>query len=684
MPGRNPPSLRDPAFRRELLLVALVAVGIRILHLAFFRHSPFFSAPILDSAFHDRLARSLAAGDWAAGAPYFRPPLFPWLLGLAYAVAGAGPWPGRILNALAGTATALAVLWTGARLGLGRGARVGAALAAALYAPGLFFEEELVAAPLAAALGAWGLFWCVEAWKRSGEENRRPRSTLAPWFWAGFFWSLAALARAPLALLPAGAAALALSAPGPRVRRLAAVMVAPVLLWTGPAAIMAAHGAGFRFPATQGGINFYAGNHPGADGRGVSVPAMEPTGGWTDFADASVRTASRRSGRALGPAGASGWWFRRGLAFWKEEPGAALRLTAAKALYLLHGFETPNNRSLYAARRDVPWLTALLWRLPGAYWPTGLLLSLAAAGAWTVRWRRRWLPVLLYAAVTLVPLVFFFTASRFRLPALPAFVLLAAAPWAEFARGSRPAVLVFAVFYVAGNAPWPGAVRTDSARENLARAEASLNTGRLSEARAAYQRVLHEDPTEGRACLGLAVLAEEEGRPAEALEWIRRAAPHLPASWELENAWARILERAGRTAAALPHRERAVRLFPENGDLRARLGLTLETLGQDRAAAEALEQAAARGCTLPEAWNSLGRYRLAAGDEAGSRAAWDRALALAPGAFKALYNRGLLNAREGRRAGAEADLRAARAAAPDSAAAARAETALEWVRFHLP
>ena len=67
-----------PLCRREVLGVLAVTVAVRALYLAFYRASPFFAAPILDSAYHADLAHALAAGDWSAGAPYFRPPLFPW------------------------------------------------------------------------------------------------------------------------------------------------------------------------------------------------------------------------------------------------------------------------------------------------------------------------------------------------------------------------------------------------------------------------------------------------------------------------------------------------------------------------------------------------------------------------------------------------------------------------------
>ncbi len=670
----------------EAALLFGIALAARVAYLAFYRTSPFFAAPILDSAFHDRLARAFASGELAAGAPYFRPPLFPWLLGVLYATFGAGPWPGRILGAGLGSLTAVAVGVAAFRLGFARRGRWILGLAAALYAPELFLEGELLGAPLAAALTAWGMVLALapapppEASYRSSADPGR-----GAWLGASALWAAAALARAPLALLPLGASFLGLGARRGRAWRAAAPILVAALIWTGPALIMAAHGAGLRFPSTQGGVNLYVGNHPGADGRGVSAPALGPVGGWRDFADASVRAASAAVGHSATPSEASAWWSRKALAFWREHPGPALRTTAAKALYLFHGFETPNNRSIYEGRRDVPWLGAILWKLPMAYWPSGLLFPLALVGAWSVRRRRRWRPVLLAFVTVLLPMVFFFVCARFRVPTLAPLALLAGAGTAALFAGRNPGRwTAFAVLYLVLNAPWPGAVREDPARDALARGEAALNAGRPAEAEAAYRRALDLDPGEGRAELGLAVAAEREGDLPRALAGVERAAGRLPKSWEVQAAWGRILERMGRKEEAVSRLQAAAADFPENPELWGRLGLLLETLGRTGAAREDLERAARAGSRDPEVWNSLGRFRRLAGDRAGGRSAWDRAIDLDPGSFKARFNRGLLSAEEGKREAALDDLSRALAAAPDSASAAGVRRALALARSRLP
>jgi len=493
---------------------------------------------------------------------------------------------------------------------------------------------------------------------------------------------MAALARAPLALLVGGGVAEGFARRGRKLAPALAVLVGAALIWIGPALLMSSHGAGFRFPSLQGGINFYAGNHRGADGRGVTIPGLAGTHGWREFEAATRRAAPLSPGDPASPAATDAAWWKLGITYWKEDPGGALALTGRKALYLLHGYEAPNNRSLYRARSDA---FLPLSRIPGLYWPFGLLAPLALVGAFSVVRRTAWRPVLLQAGLICVPLLFFFVNARFRLPAVPPLLLLAVPGALALGRGSRGAWLAFLLLYAAANAPWPGAVREDPAREALARGESALNAGRLDEARARYEEARSLDPAEGRAELGLAVVADREERVDEASLAFRTAAARgLEGYWALEKAWASFLDRQGQPDAAVPHLRRAVADFPESPSLWGQLGLTLEAVGKPAEARAALQEASERGSRDAEVWNSLARFRLLAGDDEGARLAWDRAVALDPDHFKALYNRGLFFASLGQGELARRDLESALRAASGARERERARQALESIPRSLP
>jgi len=486
-------------------------------------------------------------------------------------------------------------------------------------------------------------------------------------------WALAALTRGALGLLPAGLVVLALlSGPG-RWRRTAITFTVTALLWSGPAWIMSRTGEGIRFPSTQAGVNFYAGNHAGADGRSVDVPEMGTTLGWKDFPQASRRTASMEADATLNASGASAFWFGKGIRFWRETPGAAIELTVRKALYLIHGFETPNNRSIYAARSDVSWLGALLWRAPGAYFFGGLLFPLALAGLWGVRRRRAWAPVAVFALLSLAPLVFFFICSRFRVPSLAPLALLAVLGIGEIIRRRPAPALIAVVLLVMANIPWAGAIREDPAGEALLRGEAWLNAGNPTRAEARYREAMALGIDDGRGRLGLAVARENQGDLSGALVWLDQAAPRLAGVWTYEEARARVLHRTERLVEALPHIDAAIRAYPELERLRVRRAQILEAAGRDSTAMAGYLDLAAAKTRDAEVYNSLGRYHRMAGRRPEAMRAWNRAVLLDPDHFRARYNRALIRAEAGDWTGAREDLLVATrlARSPEDAARVR-------------
>ena len=585
------------------------------------------------------------------------------------------PWVPRVVNAAAGCATALAT-WTAARqLGFSRGWRLAAGGVAALYAPALFLEGEILAEPLAGALAAWALVAMLWARGRSG-----PGRVAVPAMMAG----LAALVRAPLAVLPLMVGALRLRTPERRGASLLVILGVTFLVWAGPMLLMHRAGEGLRFPSTQGGINFAIGNHAGADGRAVNYPPGFPEVGWREFESVLRSVPERQMGHAVTASEASAYWAGRGLAFWKDHPLDAVRLTVTRLVLLVHGNETPNNRSMYAARGDSPVVRILL--VPGPpYLPGGLLWPLSWFGVWWV-WRRRTAsayPVAGWFVASLLPLAVFFVCSRFRVPALAPAVLLALLTLQAIPRMGPGTRGVLVAVLIAANLPLGALTREDPAREALVRAESALNAGRLALAEAAYRRAAALDPQEARAGLGLAGVALAEGAPARAIQALQ-SVPELEGTWSWEYLKARALDGLGRPEEALPHALRAVSAFPENPELQGYLGLLAESLERTDLAVEALSRACLLGSRDPEVWNSYALAQRSAGNLPDAGRAWNRAVDLDPSHFKARYNRSPYHAEGGRVSAAESDLQAALALAPSEADRERVRRTLDLLRNRLP
>ncbi|MEA2693346.1 MAG: hypothetical protein QOJ16_2733, partial [Acidobacteriota bacterium] len=81
----TPPS---PRGRRLLFALLALALVLRLGHWWAVRKAPFFGQLVMDSQEYDRWARQIAAGDWLGSEVFFQAPLYPYLLGVVYRLAG--------------------------------------------------------------------------------------------------------------------------------------------------------------------------------------------------------------------------------------------------------------------------------------------------------------------------------------------------------------------------------------------------------------------------------------------------------------------------------------------------------------------------------------------------------------------------------------------------------------------
>jgi len=134
-----------------------------------------------------------ARGDWIFptfnGEPrYHKPILIYWLMGLGTALGGDNPFGARLVSAVAGAATVLAVWALGRRMFGVRGGRLAGLIVAT--APIVVAESKLATTDAMLALLLLGCQFCL--W----ELGRRPSRVAAGLFWA--FLSLATLTKGPV------------------------------------------------------------------------------------------------------------------------------------------------------------------------------------------------------------------------------------------------------------------------------------------------------------------------------------------------------------------------------------------------------------------------------------------------------------------------------------------------------
>lgn len=649
------------------LVIAALALLVRWVYYQQVRSLLLFTEPTGDAAWYVQLATRIAReGFWApAGQAYFQAPLYPWFLSLlggseSLVLARAVQWAGGVLGAL--------LAWDTARRLAGPGAGLAAGLLAALYGPRLFFEGEL----LSSALGL--LFLQVVIWLMLWDDEP---PTLSRAGLAGACASLAALAQPNALLVGAGLLLLAgqRALLGPVAernawRRAGAALAVAHLLLLGPVLLRNHAASGdWVLISSNGGVNFFLGNNPDADGT-FHLPAGEPLQNDNDGLLVSSTEAVRSAiGGTPGPAAVSGWWMRRGLAFWIADPLAALGLTARKLLYFLNAAELPNHYAIDFFRERVP----ILRILPGFL----LLGPLALWGLWRL-WRQRQTRALHVAALTYAAsVVFFFVTDRYRLPVIAAFLPAAGVAIVDLgaiARRRRPGESTVAVVSLALLVTL-AAFRFVDLSPGMAHMHNLLGSlyyrqGQMGAARQEFEEALRVRPNQPEALNNLGRTELLAGQVTRAETLFRQAIevePRRPEAWlNLEEVlrnraeWSECLRLLGRMQAQVPG---ALKSF--GPAILFRQGLAHQALGDTATARAELTGALRAKPDLAGAWAALAGLDRAAGRLAVARAGFSRAAQLAPEYFGHPYNLGLVLEEMGDNAGALSAYRQAGRVAPN-------------------
>jgi len=428
-------------------LVAGLALLVRLLYLYTYYRSPYWAIMALDPETHDLLARRIAAGLGLGSRAYFRAPLYLYWLGGVYKIFGPGYWAPRILQAVLGSVSAGFTFLLGRKL-LSRPAAVAAGILAALSWNLVYFDGELLLESLATFLSLAGLL----------ALHRERRAGRAWHFFFGIIFGLAAITRPNLLLVLAAILALKLlEKPWAGAARSAVVLGLGISLPV--AAVTARNLMVARDPvmvASQGGINFYLGNNPSADGLTVVVPfprrliprdfqARYRSDPWfkEDVWLSALYGAEAAAGRPVKESEVSSYWYRESLRQMGPQPARWLLLLLRKTYFLFHRTEISNNRDLDYHRSHFPVLRAL--GLVNVSW----LAPLALLGfGFALRELRRFRWLIAFAATYSLTVIMFFVNSRFRAPILPValvFAMLAAERLAQKAKAGAYSQLVRAL-----------------------------------------------------------------------------------------------------------------------------------------------------------------------------------------------------------------------------------------------
>lgn len=655
--------------RTPLTWVLVAAAALRVVFHLTVRADPTFTVPMWDEAVYDEMARSISHGHGIGFAKaYFFGPLYPYYLGLVYAVtgdnAGAAIFLQHVLGlVLAGMTYALARKW------FGRAESLVAAAVLALSGVQVFFEGKLLMEVLVSTLLAGGLL--LAAGLRS---DLRPARLAG----AGLLFSLAATGRptlllvAPLGLLPL------LCAPRPPLRRLCVnLVVYAVAVMAFPVATFvrneATEGAPV-FMTSSGGYNFYAGN---------TVNPNERVQLHTDQSWNAEATAEIAAGRDLNSAEVSRYWMARALAEIRQDPAGWVVRYLRKVDLFLGGQDVPQIESytIESERRLVLRRFTLAPRL---------LTALALAGLLAMLPRRRDL-ALLYGAVAVITVTtaLFFVTTRYRVMVLPylgifagAFVIAAMRAVRGRAWKSTGVLAAAGLAAVLFTAPSRHPVDRQAMLygDLLHRGLQLTRVGRYDEAIEAYRQACLASPGDYEAPLNLGVTYREKGDLPASLASLQAAAASPNNDPEVPYQLGVTLYSMNRFEDAVSALTESLRMNPRRGTSLSYLGLVHAAEGHYAEARAELERGLELDPSQPLAWNNLGALLGLQGDRAGAKQSFQKALAVDDGFTPARFNLAKALLDDGDAQAAARELRRVVAEAPENTQAADMLRSIEGAR----
>jgi tetratricopeptide (TPR) repeat protein len=496
----------------------------------------------------------------------------------------------------------------------------------------VYFEAELLLESLLAPFSA-GLLLLV---LRAGETGSARR-----WMAAGLMLGLFAVTRPNVLLFAPMLFVIALGWHGRAFRlrafrwraslALTAGTCVPVLPVTAANALV---GHDFVLVASQGGLNFFLGNNPEADGWSATAPSTIRSD-WWGLHDDAIRLAEEAEGRALRPSEVSRYWQGRALTWLIEHPARGAALAARKLTFLLSRVEFGNERDIELFFREfapigLPFLGLL-----------AVLTPLAVVGG--ISMGRRGGPagatVLLYAGVYSLTLILFFVTARYRVPLRPVLALLAVegarALAAEVrARPLRGAAIVSAVilFAVTVNLnPWLAAYRPSTAVFCQAVAGVHRAHGDLPTAIEWQERACSAGSRFNEVHFNLGVMRMENNDVRSAIAAFERERALHPDNARNLAALAHALEREGRVEEAERAYSAAEEAGMEHGPALYRHALCLEQLERTPEELESMyRRVVAADPSHADAWNNLGVALARQGRLEEAVDSWQRGLEASP------------------------------------------------------
>ncbi len=505
----------------QLLLIYLVAVGVRAAFLRQVCHDSVYVSLGHDELVNDQVARAILSGQMPQSS-FYKAPLYMYVLAGFYRLLGEDPLRARWAQLFVDGLSPVLLALISRRL-FGGGVGLFAGLVGALFWSFVFYATELVDTSLACLLYLLLAYLMVAL----------PEGRWWKWLICGLVLGAGIITRPNIqAFAPVLAVVVfVLALRGGQGLRVALGHVLALAVGCS-AAIMPVTlhnvlvGRECVLVATYGGLNAYAANSPWSDGKngpllvGEGVPdisSLDPTHLWSrlDLNYNIARTyAQKQLGRPLTMAEVDQFFYRHTRQYILSHPGKFLTDSFKRFCWFFNAYEFPNLKDPYRLNGASSVFSGLSWLHFGLMCPAAIL------GLVMVLTDRRWTEgrvcYLAMLGALFVPGLFFVMNSRYRMPTVYVLTPLAAYGVIRFVqmwtRPTRWSVRIGGCALLGGmavfsNANLFGYSSSDHTELLMTYAQGAFQTGRrdlLADAAARFEKAYwHEVEHGGRPWIGV-------------------------------------------------------------------------------------------------------------------------------------------------------------------------------------
>jgi len=408
--------------KKKILIVILlftIAFLPRLICLIQLNESFISDMLVLDSADYDKWAMDIARGDWTGKGVFYGMPFYPYFLGVVDFLFGHFLFAARLTQILIGSVNCLLLYWLAKRV-FGNAVGMIAFLACAFFQLFIFYDNMIISTPLI-------VFSYLVILNLIFSLDKKP--TVLKMCLIGISIGISCLMAANI-LMFVPILILWIFFWLFKTDRKKAVGYSSVFLIAVSLAILPVTlrnylvSKDFVLITAHGGLNFYLGNNPLADGANVNLPFL--SSGSKDMIIDSVAFAERSVGRDLKASEISKFWFNKGTEFIKDNPAKFFGLVFRKLRLFLMGYEMSDIFlvSFYASHMP---LIKFFGYLPFKFsliFPLGILGIIISVGE--VR-KRRFLSVCyLFLASYVFGTMLFLVHTRYKLPIVPIMLMFSA------------------------------------------------------------------------------------------------------------------------------------------------------------------------------------------------------------------------------------------------------------------